>query len=78
LLPVVALVLAERLGRAIFQERFYIFSPARLRELQLQTLQKHGNNTRAVIDEIVSTLRAEQPEWAISKKEEWVRGQPRR
>jgi len=54
------------------KERFYIFDLARLRELQLNALQQHGNDTRAVIDDIVGNLRKEHPSWAIAEKEDWV------
>lgn len=55
-----------------WQDRFYIFDLARLQQLQQEALDKHGNNTRAVVDDIVGHLRQEMPEYAISSTEEWV------
>lgn len=54
------------------QDRFYIFDLARLRQLQTEALDKHGNNTRAVVDDIVGHLKQEMPDYAISSTEEWV------
>lgn len=56
----------------LLQDRFYIFDLARLQQLQQEALDKHGNNTRAVVDDIVGHLRQEMPEYAISSSEEWV------
>ncbi|CAD6570527.1 MAG: C-8 sterol isomerase [Cyphobasidiales sp. Tagirdzhanova-0007] len=54
------------------KHRWYIFDLGRLQQLQSYALEKHPNNTRAVIDEIVGTLRKELPSHCISEKEEWV------
>lgn len=56
----------------IVQHRWYIFDLPTLRVIQTSALEKHGNNTRAVIDDIVANVRSRVPESAVSKNEEWV------
>jgi C-8 sterol isomerase len=54
------------------QERWYIFEPSELHSAVQRSLAATPNDTRAVIDGIVSSLRETHPEHAISQTEEWV------
>jgi len=54
-------------------EDFYIFKPDTLHALSLKAIDQHGNNTRAIVDLIVSELQAD-PNIAqhLNLDEEWI------
>lgn len=52
-------------------ERFYIFDPAGLHAVSQSAIAAHGNDTRAVVDHIVSSLAASHPNH-VNVHEEWV------
>ncbi|KAJ4301420.1 C-8 sterol isomerase [Kalmusia sp. IMI 367209] len=51
--------------------KFYIFDPAELHTLSQSAIAAHGNDTRAVVDHIVSHLSATHPNH-VNLHEEWV------
>ena len=53
------------------QERWYIFDHKQVHSLAQRAIANHPNNTRGVIDEIVSSL-SETHGAAINTREEWV------
>ena len=54
-------------------ENFYIFDTERLHALSLKAIDQHGNNTRAIVDTIVSDLRTDSSIAPyLSVGEEWV------
>ncbi len=56
-----------------FFDRHYIFTPEKLHALALDSIDKHGNDTRALVANIITTLQAD-PKIApyLSVKEEWM------
>ncbi|EUC45450.1 hypothetical protein COCMIDRAFT_95541 [Bipolaris oryzae ATCC 44560] len=52
-------------------ESFYIFTPAALHSLSLSAIERHGNDTAAVVSYIVDSLSALHPQH-INLDEEWV------
>ncbi|KXL46697.1 hypothetical protein M433DRAFT_3800 [Acidomyces richmondensis BFW] len=54
-------------------EEFYIFKPDNLHALSLKAIDQHGNNTRAVVDSIISDLQTD-PKIAqhLNLDEEWI------
>lgn len=54
-------------------EKFYIFSPAQLHDVSLRALERHGNDTTAVVKFIVDDLNAN-PENTkfLNLDEEWI------
>lgn len=56
-----------------FFNRHYIFTPEKLHALALTNIEQHGNNTAALVESIVSTLRADPKTGPyLSVKEEWM------
>ncbi|KAB8073616.1 ERG2/sigma1 receptor-like protein [Aspergillus leporis] len=53
-------------------ERFYIFEPSQLHDLSQRAIAAHGNDTRAVVNYIVSELEEKTPGSHLNKDEEWV------
>lgn len=53
-------------------KRWYIFDHTQLHELAQSAIAQHGNDTRAIVDTIVTSLSATHPDYAINKNEEWV------
>jgi C-8 sterol isomerase len=54
-------------------DKFYVFEVGHLRDLQLRSLQAHGNDTRAVVKYIVDELSARTATTShINHDEEWV------
>jgi C-8 sterol isomerase len=54
-------------------DRHYIFTPEKLHALALTSIEAHGNDTRALVANIVSTLRADESIAPyMSTKEEWM------
>ncbi|KAE8379101.1 ERG2/sigma1 receptor-like protein [Aspergillus bertholletiae] len=53
-------------------EQFYIFEPGQLHDLSQRAIAAHGNDTRAVVDYIVSELDEKIPGNHLNKEEEWV------
>ena len=60
------------LGTSLWKTN-YVFTPEKLHALALTNIQQHGNNTRALVDGIVASLRAD-PATApyISLHEDWM------
>lgn len=55
------------------KERWYIFDPTELHELAVSSLAKHPNDTRAVINNIVTTLlETHGPQHINKRQDEWV------
>ncbi|PYH44323.1 C-8 sterol isomerase ERG2 [Aspergillus saccharolyticus JOP 1030-1] len=53
-------------------EQFYIFDPTHLHDLSTRAIAAHGNDTRAVVNYIVSELDEKIPGTHINHDEEWV------
>lgn len=53
-------------------DKFYIFSPDQLHDLQTRAIAAHGNNTRAVVEVIVSELSEKLPGGYVNLDEEWI------
>ncbi|KAF5855159.1 C-8 sterol isomerase [Aspergillus alliaceus] len=53
-------------------EQFYIFEPSQLHDLSQRAIAAHGNDTRAVVNYIVSELDEKIPGNHLNKEEEWV------
>ncbi|KAE8352943.1 ERG2 and Sigma1 receptor like protein-domain-containing protein [Aspergillus coremiiformis] len=53
-------------------EQFYIFEPGQLHDLSQRAIAAHGNDTRAVVNYIVSELDEKTPGSHLNKEEEWV------
>lgn len=53
-------------------EDFYIFSPDQLHTLSLNAIAKHGNDTRAVVADIVANLQDSPAKAHLNTHEEWV------
>ena len=54
------------------KDRWYIFDHTELAVLAKNAVNTHGNDTRAVIDTIVSELKSQHPSYAIASQEEWI------
>lgn len=53
-------------------EQFYIFEPGQLHEVSQRAIAAHGNDTRSVVNYIVSELDQKVPSQFVNKEEEWV------
>ncbi|BCR84221.1 C-8 sterol isomerase ERG2 [Aspergillus chevalieri] len=53
-------------------EQFYIFEPGQLHDLSQRAIAAHGNDTRSVVNYIVSELDEKVPSQFVNKEEEWV------
>jgi len=53
-------------------EKFYIFSPPQLHDLSQRALGAHGNDTRKVVEFIVSELSEKLPGGYVNLDEEWI------
>jgi C-8 sterol isomerase len=53
-------------------DQFYIFDPSHLHDLSQRAIAAHGNDTRAVVNYIVSELEEKTPGTHINHDEEWV------
>ena len=53
-------------------EKFYIFSPPQLSDLTQRALGAHGNDTRQVVEFIVSELSEKLPGGYVNLDEEWI------
>lgn len=53
-------------------QKFYIFDPASLHELSKHAIAAHGNDTRAVVAQIVDDLSAALPGGYVNRDEEWI------
>ena len=53
-------------------EQFYVFSPDHLHEVSQRAIGAHGNDTRGVVDYIVSELDQKMEGKHLNKHEEWV------
>ena len=61
----------------LVKQQFYVFEPAKLNALARSAIDKHGNDTRAIISHIVANLTAEYPPSAKRlninpRQDEWV------
>ena len=54
-------------------DRFYIFNPTQLHDLSLKAIDRHGNDTKAVVASIVDELSSD-PKIAkhVNVQEEWI------
>lgn len=52
-------------------EKFYIFTPSELHQMSLDAIAAHGNDTRSVVEQIVSELAAAHPRH-VNLDEEWI------
>ncbi|KAH7551636.1 hypothetical protein BM1_09270 [Bipolaris maydis] len=52
-------------------ESFYIFTPSALHALSLSAIERHGNDTAAVVSYIVDSLAVSHPQY-VNLDEEWV------
>lgn len=74
----VVLVLASIYGiycllETTLLDNYYIFAPEKLRALSLNSIQQHGNDTKAIVASIVDQLRADHSIAPyLSVDEEWV------
>ena len=53
-------------------EQFYIFDPSHLHDLSQRAIAAHGNDTRSVVNFIVSELEDKVSATHLNKEEEWV------
>ncbi|PTU23279.1 hypothetical protein P175DRAFT_0499816 [Aspergillus ochraceoroseus IBT 24754] len=53
-------------------EQFYIFDPAHLHDLSQRAIAAHGNDTRSIVQYIVSELDEKIPGTHLNMDEEWV------
>ena len=53
-------------------ESFYIFTPTQLNDLSQRAIGAHGNDTRSVVDFIVTELNEQIPGGYVNLKEEWI------
>lgn len=54
-------------------ESFYIFTPGQLHAVALEAISQHGNNTEAIVANIVANLRSDEAlKPYINVQEEWV------
>lgn len=53
-------------------EQFYVFTPAELHAVALKAIEKHGNDTRSVVDHIVGSLRDTNAAAYLNPQEEWI------
>ena len=53
-------------------ESFYIFSPDQLHDLSVRAIDVHGNDTRSVVEYIVSELSSKLSGGYINLDEEWI------
>jgi len=53
-------------------EKFYIFNPPQLHDLSLRAIGAHGNDTRKVVEFIVSELSEKLPGGYVNLDEEWI------
>lgn len=53
-------------------EQFYIFEPGQLHDVSQRAIAAHGNDTRSVVNYIVSELDQKVPSQFVNKEEEWV------
>jgi len=53
-------------------EKFYIFTPEHLHQVALSAIDKHGNDTRSVVDYIKNELTVKFPNGHINLDEEWI------
>ncbi|KAF2724884.1 sigma receptor and C-8 sterol isomerase [Polychaeton citri CBS 116435] len=53
-------------------EKFYIFNPEQLHTLSLNAIEKHGNDTRAVVANIVDELKETAAAPHLNLHEEWI------
>ena len=53
-------------------DQFYVVDPSNLHELSQRAIAAHGNDTRAVVDFIVSELDEKVPGSNLNRDEEWV------
>ncbi|KAL5339077.1 ERG2 and Sigma1 receptor like protein-domain-containing protein [Aspergillus crustosus] len=53
-------------------EQFYIFDPAHLHDLSQRAIAAHGNDTRSIVQYIVSELDEKVGATHLNKEEEWV------
>jgi len=52
-------------------ESFYIFEPEHLHDLSKRAIAAHGNNTRGIVDYIVTELSGKLPAHINTNKEDW-------
>lgn len=53
-------------------EDFYVFSPTQLHEVAKKAIANHGDDTRAVVADIVGQLQQSSAKAYLSTNEEWV------
>lgn len=53
-------------------DQFYIYNPGQLHEISQRAISAHGNDTRGIVDFIVSELDHSVPGNYVNKEEEWV------
>ena len=51
---------------------FYIFEPSALHNLSIRAIDAHGNDTRSVVNYIVSELSEKLPGGYVNLDEEWI------
>lgn len=70
---VVAIIFGAKQLEPSYLDSLYIFDPKQLHDLSLKAIDQHGNDTRAIVDSIVSDLSAD-PKLAnhVNLQEEWI------
>lgn len=53
-------------------DKFYIFTPEQLHKLALSGIEKHGNDTRAVVGDILANLQQTSAAPHLNLDEEWI------
>lgn len=53
-------------------DQYYIFEPGHLHDLSQRAIGAHGDDTRGVVDYIVTELDQKVPSQFVNKEEEWV------
>jgi C-8 sterol isomerase len=75
---IVILILAASFLFTLFRfldshlEWFYIFTPSELHDLSVRAIGVHGNDTRSVVEFIVSELSQKHPGGYVNLDEEWI------
>ncbi|EME88761.1 uncharacterized protein MYCFIDRAFT_35720 [Pseudocercospora fijiensis CIRAD86] len=73
LILILAIVYSLSIALESNLQNFYIFAPDQLHKISLSALETHGNNTAAVVSDIVSQLRSQDSlRPYLSTSEEWM------
>ncbi len=75
-LSAIALVVALLTSACLYLdsrlESFYIFTPEQLHKVSLRAIDAHGNDTRAIVNQIVTDLRETDSASYLNLDEEWI------